>query len=194
MPISPQTVPMPALEDFGKLQQRYHAMGLAARAKTVLVDAEPALTMADNILVALAAHAQTAQILENIKQNLVLTGKMRPSEAKVSLLDDTTLFIDTTRRKLAAWRKTIERVADGEGISTGPKGEFIAGTQPVAIALCNISAAGSYLSIIQLALAELVKLDAPNAARYQCELAKIRRCSTYLSDCELASSISTLVH
>jgi len=182
------------LEDFGHLQERYQSLGLARRAATVLLDAEPALQTADRLLTSLAAHSKITPAFDRVRKNHVLTGKMRASEAKNLLVDDNDDFIEATRRKLAAWRKTMERLAQGEDIVSGQDKEYIPSTAPLALAIAGIASISSYLSIVQLALAELVKIDARNAKRYTSSMAEIRRCATLLSDCEHASGIHTLVH
>lgn len=182
------------LVDFGQLQQRYNSMKLAKRAETVLADAEPALKMATDILTKLQANAKTANVLETIQKNPAIVGKMRPSEAKNMLLDEHKNFIETTCHKLAVWRKTMERVAAGEGVVADKEREYISSHLPVAVAVSSIGAISAYLAIVQLTLAELAKTDGKNAAKYQSDLAKIRRCATFLSDCDLASSISVMVN
>src|SRR5690606_37331956 len=75
------------LEDFGKLQARYQAMQLSPRAQAVLADAETALKTADRILANLGNHKRIGEVFDSIRQNSVITGKMRPSEAKNMLMD-----------------------------------------------------------------------------------------------------------
>src|SRR5689334_23553685 len=76
-----------ALEDFGALQARYQPLGLAARAKAVLADAEPVVATCQQLLDELAHHAKTKEVFEDVRKNPALTGKMRPSEAKNVLMD-----------------------------------------------------------------------------------------------------------
>lgn len=182
------------LEDFGKLQERYQRLGLADRAQAVLIDAEPALQAADRILASLAATPKVRPVFDGIRKNHALTGKMRPSEAKNMLMDANSDFIETARHKLAAWRKTMERVSKGEGIVQENSREYIPNHMPVAVALASVCSASGYLAIIQLALGELGKADNRHATQYASDLARIRRCATLLSDCENASAISALVN
>src|SRR5688572_3003870 len=94
------------LEDFGALQKRYQSLSLPERAKAVLSDAKPALFMADQVLGHLHSQPKIRTVFDEIRKNSVLTSKMRPSEARNVLLDGNADFIDHTRRKLQAWRKT----------------------------------------------------------------------------------------
>lgn len=183
-----------ALMDFGALQTRYQALPVAARAQAVLTDAEPALKAAQAVLAGLAADAKTAKAFDALRANAALTGKMRASEAKTALMDAKNDFLDVTQHKLASWRKTAERLTQGEGVTKDNKGEFIAADQPVAAAVAAMGAAGGYLSVIQLALSELAKADKKHAGKYQADVARIRRAATLISDCETASGIGALVH
>jgi hypothetical protein len=115
------------LVDFGELQTRYQAMRLASRAEAVLKDAEPALHTAENILSTLASQPKMKHIFEGIRKNQALIAKMRASDAKTMLLDGGNDFIDVTRKKLSAWRKTMERLRQGEGIISENNREYIAG-------------------------------------------------------------------
>ncbi len=182
------------LEDFGTLQKRYQSMTIPKRAKAMLQDAAPALNMADNVINALQTNPKIRTTIEKIRKNTVLTSKMRPSEARNMLLDGNTDFIDTSRKKLLAWRKTMERLADGEGVINEAGMEYVPGHAPVALAFACISTTVQYLSILQLALMDLAKTDSKNADKHRANLAKIRRCATLISDCENASGISAQVH
>lgn len=182
------------LADFGSLQKRYQSLPLTDRAKAVLADARPALQTAQSILEELAAHDQKKRLFDGLRNNAALTGKMRASEARAALIDPNNDFIDTTLHKLASWRKTMERLADGEGIAKDGKGEYIPGEAPIAAAVVSMGSASGYLAIVQLALTELSKADVRHAGQYKAHIARIRRCSTLISDCESASSINALVH
>ncbi len=186
-------LPFPPLEPFGELEKRYLSLPLASRGASVLKDADPALQAAERILQFLADHPRIKQTFAQIRQNHLLTGKMRASEAK-NLLMEGEDFIEVTRHKLAAWRKTMQRLADGEGIVNIQNKEYIAGDAPLALAIAGSAGIGNYLSIIQLVLAELIKNDAGNAAHYQSAVAEIRRCATVLGDCEYASCLHTIIH
>lgn len=182
------------LENFETLQRRYQSMRLGNRAIAVLEDAKPALQMADALLASLSKNPKIWVALDAVRKNTPLIEKMRNSEAKQSLQDRNIDFIITAQHKLASWRKTIERIAAGEGIVALPSEDYIPAHVPLALAISNLNVIGGYLSIIQLVLAELMRIDEKNAETYNVNIAKIRRCATYLSDCELASSIATLVH
>ncbi len=181
------------IQDFGKLTERYQALGLAARAKAVLADAACALQTAEGIVAELGKHPDIKKSFENVRKNHLLADKIRPSEAKTALLEAGSDFIGLTRQKLAAWSKTMERLSNGEGIKKEGAKEYIPRHEPIAAAIYGIFAIGSYLSILQLALAELTKLDAAHAAHYQSHVVKIRRCATLLCDCEHASAIGGCV-
>lgn len=177
------------IEDFGELQARYAMLSLTKRAEAVLYDAEPALRTAEDILVKIAGNKHVQQALVNIRKSLPLIGKLRPSEAKNILVDPGNDFIESTRRKLAAWRKTMERLKAGEGIEISGGKEILPGNSAVALAILGNSSVSSYLSIVQVALGETVRLDGKNASAYAKTTAQIRRCATILSDCEIASDI-----
>lgn len=183
------------LADFGELQSRYQAMRLTDRAGAVLEDAAPALKAAEQLLSALAVHPKMRHIFETLRHDQALIGKMRPSEARNMLLDSSCDFIGTTRKKLAAWRKTMERIGAGEGVlSDGGSQEYISSHVPLALAISSISTAGGYLAIVQIALAELSRIDSKNALQHNSTLARIRRCATLLSDCENAAGFTAVVH
>lgn len=182
------------IEDFGLLQSRYQSLTLANRAKAVLADAEPALQAADRILTQLAEQKESKQAFEKLRRNSLLVGKMRPSDAKVALMDHTCDFLKETARKLATWRKTMERLSAGEAIATENNKEFIQGDQPLALAVSGCMGISNYISIIQLALMDISKGDSKNAGKYASMMAEIRRCATVLSDYENASSFQALVH
>ena len=190
---SPRVLPM-QLEDFGQLQNRYQSLCLAKRAEAVLGDAEPALRAAEDILKTLSTNQNTEQAFVNIRKNIILAGKMRPSEARNMLMDPTSDFIDSTRHKLAAWRKTMERLSHGEGIVMENGREHIPGNAPLALAIAGTACVSNFLSIIQLVLAELLKIDSKNASCYTPITTEIRRYATVLSDCEIASGITTVIN
>jgi len=182
------------LEDFGKMQARYQSLTLAGRASAVLKDAEPSLQTAETTLKTLSANQNIKQIFAKIRKNPSLTGKMRPSDARDLLMDASSDFIDATRHKLAAWRKTMERISNGEDIVIENNREYIPVDAPLALAIAGTSQVSNYLSIVQLSLMELCKSDPANAESYRSTMSAIRRCATVLSDCECASAMSSVVH
>lgn len=185
----PKLISMP-LEDFGQLQARYQGLPLANRAGTVLKDAAPALQAAEHILQSLSSHPDVKQLFASVRKNSMLIGKMRPSEAKNMLMDSSCDFIEGTLHKLAAWKKTMERISSGESISKENGKEFIPNTAPLALAIIGSTSIGNYLSVVQLALMELSKKDTSHATT----VAEMRRCSTVLSDYENACGIDKIVH
>jgi|GEM_PF-2137749 len=183
------------LEDFGVLQSRYQNVKLAERARMVIADAEPALKAAERILDLISQNAHAAKAFQSLRANHALVGKMRVSEARHSLGDSTVDFVQITRHKLAVWRKTMERVANGEGIAVNSAGkEYIPGSEPVALAIASIVGISNYLSIVQLAIGEVAKLDNSDINYWQTSLAEMRRCATVLSDYEQAACLVGQVH
>ncbi len=182
------------LEDFGLLQQKYQSLSLSKRALAVLVDADPALRAADEVLASLVHYPKLRHVFDDMRKNPAITGKMRPSEARNMLMDGTADFIGMSRKKLQAWRKTMERIGSGEGVISEEGMEYVPGHAPVALAFACISTTESYLAIVQLALAELAKLDEKNTVKHRSSLARIRRCATLISDCENASGIAKQMH
>ncbi len=183
-----------AVTDFGKLQARYQALAVAARAQAALEDAKPALQAAQSILDALSPNPKAALAFDHIRKNPAIVGKMRASEAKTALMDPGNDFIQATTHKLAAWGKTMERVGQGEGVVKDAKREYIPAHMPVAAAVATMNTASGYLAVIHLALNEISKIDSKHAGEHQASAAKIRRCATLISDCETASGIGSLVN
>jgi hypothetical protein len=182
------------LMDYGQLQMRYQSLTLAQRAAAVLIDAAPALTIAEGILHKLATSNAMKQMLLKIRKNSLIAGKMRPSDARDLMLDGSSDFIAGTIHKLAAWRKTMERLCQGEGIAVVNGREVITANCPIALAIGGTACVSNYLSIIQLALCEQMKTDKKNAVTLRTQISEIRRCATILSDCENASEITSSVH
>jgi hypothetical protein len=183
-----------ALEDFGALQSRYQPLTLSKRALAVLSDAEPVLHTCEQLLGELAEHPDIKKVFDAVRKNPQLTGKMRVSEAKNILMDADNDFIALTLHKLSAWQKTMQRLGAGEGISMENNKEYIPGDVPVALALLSVNGVGAYLGVIQMALAELAKIDTKNAMHHQSNIAKIRRCSTLISDYDSASCLRGVIH
>lgn len=189
---SAAAVPL-GLMDFGKMQERYQALSVSRRAAAAIEDAKPALQAAESILESLAGNPKAALAFEHIRKNAVIIGKMRASEAKTVLLDNGGDFVTATVHKLASWRKTLERLEQGEGVVKDKTGEYVPVHMPVAAAMATMNTAGGYLAVIHLALNDLVKTDSKHADQYRADAAKIRRCATLISDCETAAGIATLV-
>lgn len=182
------------LMDYEKLQIRYQSLNLAERAAAVLTDAQPALGIAEDILHKLATNNAIKQVFIKIRKNSLIAGKMRPSDARDLMLDGSSDFIAGTIHKLAAWRKTMERLCQGEGIISLDGRETIPANCPIALAIGGTACVSNYLSIIQLALSEQMKTDKKNAVTLRTQISEIRRCATILSDCENAAGITALVH
>jgi len=182
------------IEGFDQLQARYQSLGLAARAELALHDAEPALQAADAILQKLAKNKNLDAALADIRKNFILAGKMRPSEARNLLLDASADFIEATRHKLAAWSKTMQRLSQNEGVVLENGRECISRNEPIALAIAGNACVSTYLSMLQMIVAALTKIDNKHAKSYGQMTAEIRRCSTVLGDCESASGIAASVN
>jgi hypothetical protein len=182
------------LEDFGQLQVRYQALPIAARAKAILEDAAPALQTAQRIIAGLNDQPDMKKIFDKIRKNSMLIGKMRPSDARVALMDKSCDFLKDASHKLSAWQKTMERLSQGEAIASEGGKEYIKSDEPLALLVASTGSISSYMSIIQLALMEISRADKANAGAYVSMTAEMRRCSTVLSDYENASLFHTLVH
>lgn len=182
------------LQDFGSLQARYQPLKLRGRAEAILADADPALSIAEDILNQLAAAKALAEAFGHLRANVHLVGRIRACEAKTMLLDESMDFLAGTRRKLAAWKRTMERVREGEDVVCRQADEYIPSAAPLAIALMGISSIGNYLSIVQLSVAEMARLDAAQSSAYPGMIAEIRRCATVLGDCENAAGICGFIH
>ncbi len=180
------------LVDFRKLQERYQSVKLAERARLVLMDADPALKIAEDILMKLASSNPVKLMFGKMRKNAMLAGKMRPSGARDLMIDSSSDFVAGTIRKLAAWRKTMERLGSGEDVITVGSHEAIAPNSKLALAIAGNACVSNYLSIIQLALNELVHTDKKNATSYRAVLSDLRRSATVISDCENASGITEL--
>ncbi len=183
------------LIDFDELQQRYQALSLTQRAHAVLQDADLALRTADRIVSQLSSNINIGVVFDSLRTNAILMAKVRPSEAKNMFLDQSVDFLDVARHKLAVWRKTMERISQGEAILYDHlHKEYISGNMPLAMAIHSASSVSTYLSMIQLVMGELAKLDHKQAQKIQMDAAKIRRCATFLSDCEHAACFREMVH
>lgn len=183
-----------AIEDYSSLLSRYQNLGLAQRAKTVLEDTSPAIETAEAVLKQIADNSMLPQALTSIRKNNALVSKLRPSDARNTLLDGSRDFIESTSQKLAAWRKTMQRLSQGEGIVVENNHEFIPQSTPLASAITGTACVSNYLAMIQLILGELTKMDTESTLHYTKLTAGIRRCATVLSDYENVSDIITRIH
>lgn len=181
------------LHDFGALQARYQAMSLKTLAASMLEDAAPALELAAEILEHMGTHPLSTKAIASLRGNAALMGRLRPSEAKNQLIDSSVDFVEAAQHKLAAWKKSLERVASGEGVTGADAKERLKSDSPLAVALMGPSGISHYLSVIQLALGEMVRLDDKHSSQYAKVTALLRRCSTVISDCESASELQRLI-
>ncbi len=187
-----QTIAAPAvsgmkIENFGDMQARYGKLSLERRAACVLADAQPAIATAGHILETVSEHPKLKQAIDNLRKNELLISKMRGSEAKTILLDDSCDFIKSTMQKLAAWQKNLERIASGKTRVTLLK-EHV--PEHFAVTMAGVS---GYLAIIKLIIPEIALLDKARQAAYSAMLLDMRRCATVLSDLECASELNSVI-
>ena len=182
------------LEDLGLLQTRYQNLSISARAGAVLKDAEPALVAAERILHKLSEHKATSKAIGKLASDSPLIARMRSCEARGVLMDNKADFIHTTHNKIASWRKTMLRVSQGEGVAVSSSGkEYIPSSDPVALAVYGISHLGQYLSITQLIISEISKLE-KEVLEWSSAGAEMRRCATVITDYEFAAGLTSQVH
>ena len=175
------------IENFSDMQSRYQSLSLSSRASVVLSDAEPALDTARKILATLSAQPKFAKAIHNLRKNSLIITRIRNSEPKTVLMDDSVDFLEATSHKLEEWHKTLEAIARGQTKATVIK-EYLPEHLSVAVA-----GASGYLSLIKLIIPELIRLDNANQPMYDTMLADLRRCTTILSDCECASELNSVV-
>ena len=173
------------IENFGDMQARYQTLPLTNRAEAVMSDAEPALAITQKILSNLSKHQKLPQAISNLRSNSFIISRIRPSEAKTVLVDDSVNFIQVANQKLASWHKTLKLIADGK-----TKAKLVKEIMPEHLSITNIS---GYLSLVKLVIVELSKLDSDNQSAYDSMLGETRRCATILSDCECASGLNSVV-
>ncbi len=173
------------IENFDAIQARYHMLPLANRALAVISDAKPAFTGAQRIIKELAKEDKLDQAVKNLRSNATLISRMRSSEAKSDLLNDSIDFIQTADDKLTQWHKTLDMIARGSANAT-------LATSKRSEQQCVLSVSG-YLPLIKLIIIELAILNKEDADIYDSMLAETRRCATILSDCECASELDSVV-
>jgi hypothetical protein len=181
----PLPLPMMPIENFSEMQSRYQMLPLANRASAVISDARPAISAAEKILNNLASHAKLDKAITNLRNNSLLTSRIRSSEAKSALMDSSIDFIQMASGKITAWSRTLQHIASGK-----TKATLIKDNVPEHLSLVGVS---SYLPLIKLVIIELSKLDKDNEAGYEAMLSEIRRATTILSDCECASELNNVV-
>lgn len=177
--------PMLKIENFGDMQMRYHPLPLDSRASAVLEDVEPAFSTAQKILAALQENPQIAKAATSLRSNSLIISRIRNSEAKSTLIDDSIDFVKATSQKLSKWQSTLQHIAQGK-----TKASIVKENIPMHF---SITAGSDYLALIKLIIPELTRLDEENKDNYDAMLAEIRRCSTILSDCECASELNSIV-
>jgi len=177
--------PVMKIENFGDMQTRYKTMRLNDRAKAVIDDADAAVTLTKNILGELEKSKQTAEALSKLRNNAFIISRIRTSEAKSALMDESVDFIKTSYQKLVKWQKTLEHIAQGK-----TKAVIVKETVPEHL---TVAGASSYLALVKLVIQELIKLDEKNKEKYDSMLAELRRCTTIISDCEYASEMNSVV-
>ncbi|MEQ1706597.1 MAG: hypothetical protein ABL867_11600 [Rickettsiales bacterium] len=173
------------IESFDDIQARYQMMPLANRAMAVISDAKPALNCALLILRELAKEGDTRQAITNLRHNAAIISRIRPSEAKTTLMDKSVDFIKTAENKLMQWHKTLDLIAHGNAKAT-----LVTNRHSEQHCVVSVS---SYLPLIKLVIIELSALNKNNIDTYNKMLAEIRRCTTILSDCECASELDSIV-
>ncbi len=179
------SLPMMPIENFGEMQSRYQMLPLANRASAVISDAQPAISAAHRIISSLSAQPKLEQAIANLRNNSLLTSRIRASEAKSALMDSSIDFIQMADGKITSWNRTLQLIASGK-----TKATLIKDNIPEHISIIGVS---SYLPLIKLVVIELSKLDKDNGDAYERMLSEIRRATTILSDCECASELNSVV-
>lgn len=177
--------PIMKIENFGDMQTRYQMLPLANRALAVISDAEPAFTTAQRILSTLSKKSILRQAISNLRNNNAIISRIRTSEAKTALMDDSIDFIQIAEQKLEVWNKTLNLIAKGNTKATLVKDKLPEHH--------SVASGSGYLSLIKLVIIELSNLDNNNQAIYNTMLTEIRRCTTIISDCECASELNNVV-
>lgn len=173
------------IEKFGDMQTRYLALPLNGRALAVLSDVEPAFSVAKQILESLQHNVNIGKAVANLRGNSLVVSRIRSSEAKSALMDETVDFVKTTIHKLEKWQNIVKQIAQGK-----TKAYIVKNNIPEQFVVAGGS---GYLSLLKLVIPELAKLDANNKRDYDLMLGELRRCATILSDCECASELNSVV-
>lgn len=173
------------IENFGDMQARYLPLPLSSRASAVLCDVAPAFSALKNILESLQHNPQTTKAVASLRNNSLVISRIRNSEAKSSLMDETVDFIRSTSQKLEKWQNILQQIAQEK-----TKAYIAKDNIPEQFIIVSGS---NYLSLLKLVIPELIKLDAKNREKYELMLAELRRCTTILSDCECASELNSVV-
>lgn len=176
---------MMQIENFGDMQARYQILSLVGRASAVISDVEPALTTAQRILKTLADNPKTPQAVASLRGNSVMLSRIRASEVKSVLMDDSVDLIKSAAQKLTKWDQNLRMIASGEA-----QVKLMKENIPEHL---SVSGGSGYLALIKLVIPELAKIDKANQAAYDTMLAEIRRCTTIISDCECASELNSMV-
>ncbi len=171
--------------NFSDMQNRYQMLPLTSRASAVISDAGQASAAVQRILEQLAGQDDLKQAIANLKHNSITIARIRPSEAKTALMDDSINFVDMTAKKLDMWQKILQNIAIGKVHATIVQDNF---SQYVTLA-----GVSGYLAMIMLIIGELGKLNEAKRSLYDSMLGELRRCTTVLSDCECASEFNKVV-
>lgn len=177
--------PVMPINNFGDLQMKYLSLSVPNRAAEVLSDAEQAFNIISDILAELAKEQKTVQAISNLRKNDLIISRIRPSEAKSMLMDDSLDFINLTSKKLSNWYKFLQSVSNGNARATI--------IQRNLLGQYSITSISNYLALVKLIIPEITKLDSANKDNYDSILASLRRAITIISDCEYASELNSVV-
>ena len=177
--------PVMPINNFGDLQMKYLSLSVPNRAAEVLSDAEQAFNIISDILAELAKEQKTVQAISNLRKNDLIISRIRPSEAKSMLMDDSLDFINLTSKKLSNWYKFLQSVSNGNARATI--------IQRNLLGQYSITSISNYLALVKLITPEITKLDSANKDNYDSILASLRRAITIISDCEYASELNSVV-
>lgn len=173
------------ISNFGDLQIKYLSMSVPNRAAEVLSDVEQAFAIISDILAEIAQEPKTVQAISNLRKSDLIISRIRPSEAKSMLLDESMDFMKLTSKKLSNWYKFLQSVSGGNARATI--------IQRNLLGQYSITSISNYLALVKLVIPELNKLDSKNQESYDSMLACLRRATTIISDCEYASELNSVV-